>query len=386
VTLNFIFRCTIDPRTEPEVQEKMHTILESNPDNLDEAIEQDPELKALRDANPLCAELMNDPETMKILVDPDNLRALAECPDLIEADFADPSWSPPEIENATFDETAAHADTSEQMQPLELDRDEDYFEDADEALFEGLDHEEETNRFDDAEELVLDGLEPEELEIEANEASLMDGFDHDGDENQHRASSSRRMQYSQKSFRGGNNQGSSMFLSARDYLVSELVGSTTDDFIGASALEDQATSAVDTAEENANKMEALAASTTDLVNDDLVGNVEDTMDKIEETNEEIAERDVSSVTADSDVASGAANGVGVASGAAAGGVVGVALAHGGDDASKRPSVVGGVGSFLRSSVTSLSVAAKEKLATTLLGDDLGETFLEKVDERSASRR
>jgi hypothetical protein len=47
--------------TEPEVQEKMQSLLETNPDNLDEVIEQDPDLKALRDSNPLCAELMKDP-------------------------------------------------------------------------------------------------------------------------------------------------------------------------------------------------------------------------------------------------------------------------------------------------------------------------------------
>ena len=39
---------------------------------------------------------MQDPETMRILVDPDNLRALAEAPQMIELDFADPNGFIPE--------------------------------------------------------------------------------------------------------------------------------------------------------------------------------------------------------------------------------------------------------------------------------------------------
>mmetsp|Transcript_5479 Transcript_5479/g.7930 ORF Transcript_5479/g.7930 Transcript_5479/m.7930 type:complete len:618 (+) Transcript_5479:25-1878(+) len=73
---------------DPEVSEKMDKMLE-NPDNIEEAIENDPELKALQD-DPLCSALMEDPETMKILVDPENLRALGQAPDLIEQDFMNP--------------------------------------------------------------------------------------------------------------------------------------------------------------------------------------------------------------------------------------------------------------------------------------------------------
>jgi hypothetical protein len=62
----------------------MQTILHADPDKIDELIEADSELRALRDSGPLCAELMSSPDTMKILVDPDNLRALAEAPQLIE--------------------------------------------------------------------------------------------------------------------------------------------------------------------------------------------------------------------------------------------------------------------------------------------------------------
>jgi hypothetical protein len=41
---------------------------------------------------------MQDPETMKILVDPDNLRALGEAPQMIELDFADPGGFTPETD------------------------------------------------------------------------------------------------------------------------------------------------------------------------------------------------------------------------------------------------------------------------------------------------
>ena len=70
---------------DPDVQDRMNELLEMNdPDALEEAVENDPELRALRDSNPLCAELMTDPDTMRILVEPDNLRALGQCPDLID--------------------------------------------------------------------------------------------------------------------------------------------------------------------------------------------------------------------------------------------------------------------------------------------------------------
>ena len=88
----------------PEVQEQMKVLLASDPEDLEEAIENDPELRALRESNPLCAELMNDPDTMKILVDPDNLRALSDCPDMIQEDFNDPNWTPPDVESVPFDE------------------------------------------------------------------------------------------------------------------------------------------------------------------------------------------------------------------------------------------------------------------------------------------
>ena len=41
---------------------------------------------------------MSDPESMKVLVDPDNLRALGEAPGMIEADFLDPNGFEPDMD------------------------------------------------------------------------------------------------------------------------------------------------------------------------------------------------------------------------------------------------------------------------------------------------
>jgi hypothetical protein len=98
---------------DPEVQERMEEMLE-NPDTMEETIENDPQLKALRDENELCAALMSNPDTMRILIDPENLRALAEAPDLIEKDFADPTgFTPPvEVTEVTSPEITTDVPTS----------------------------------------------------------------------------------------------------------------------------------------------------------------------------------------------------------------------------------------------------------------------------------
>jgi hypothetical protein len=89
--------------SDPQVQAHMQDMLRTDPQGLDEMIQNDPELRALRDSNPLCAELMSDPETMKVLTNPDNLRALADAPGLIEQDFSNPNWDPPRLEEPPID-------------------------------------------------------------------------------------------------------------------------------------------------------------------------------------------------------------------------------------------------------------------------------------------
>jgi len=135
-----------DYMEDPEVQEQMQRLLE-DPENLEDAIENDAELRALRDSNPLCAELMQDPETMKILTDPDNLRALGEAPQMIELDFNDPHGFNPQsdfvdVEAGELDGLEASEDfleTSGSMDGLEAydadyDENEVYFPMEDEGL------------------------------------------------------------------------------------------------------------------------------------------------------------------------------------------------------------------------------------------------------------
>ena len=331
---------------DPAVQEKMHALLESNPENLDEAIEQDPELRALRDANPLCAEMMQDPETMRILVDPDNLRALAECPDLVAADFADPDWEPPDVPPTTFDDAA-------QPPPPEPA-----------SVVEGVD-------------LNNDGVIDNHLEDEEmDDEFLLEGLEHEGGDDDGHGSSARRMQ------RSNTSQSSSFFGTIRDFVAAEMLGSVTDGFSASEGL-DASASAV---EDQASQMESMAQ----LAEADAVGNLEDTMDKMEETHEEMGERDQPSA---------AATGAAVAAGAVAGGAVGVALTRrkvggGGEEGQEEEeeeeveepksgrSPFGGMGSFLRTSAIAISAVAKEHLATTLLGDDMGEHVIEKMEERN----
>lgn len=318
--------------TEPEVQEKMRVLLESNPENLDEAIEQDPELKALRDSNPLCAELMKDPETMQILIDPDNLRALADCPDLIEQDFNDPNWTPPEIRPGTFDETTA-VPIDETV--VEVEEGGEVFEDA-----EAEDEEEE------------EGMEAPEIEAAD-----------DRDSNIQKGRSARSLNSSKRSL---GSKGSSIYSSLKDYVAAEIVGSSADSMMGLDAVDtaalDQASAAADAAdaaEANASNLESVA---------DLAGNVEDTMDKIEETH-------------DDKLADSTTNAAIVGTSTVAGGAVGAAAATAAskekeDDTETSSSFRSEVGSLF----SSFHAAAKEKLATTLLGDELGEHLLEKMEE------
>jgi hypothetical protein len=88
--LRELLNAAADHMEDPEIQERMEEMLE-NPDSMEEAIEKDSYLRAMQSENELCAALMKHPDTMRILVDPGNLRALAETPDLIEKDFADPN-------------------------------------------------------------------------------------------------------------------------------------------------------------------------------------------------------------------------------------------------------------------------------------------------------
>ena len=305
--------------TEPEVQEKMRVLLESNPENLEEAIEQDPELKALRDSNPLCAELMKDPETMQILVDPENLRALAECPDLVEQDFNDPNWTPPEVQPGTFDETTVVPAEEVVTEELEVEGEEDE-----------------------------EGMEIPEMEAADDERSGMQG-----------SRSARSLNSSKRTI---GSRGSSIYTNFKDYVAAEIVGSGADSMMGLDVVDtsavDQASAAAEAAEANASHLESVA---------DMTGNVEDTMDKIEETHDD--------KLADSNMNMGV-----VATSTAAGGAAGVAAATAASPDNDKSEASSSFRSEIGSIFSSFHAAAKETLATTLLGDDMGEHLLEKMEE------
>jgi hypothetical protein len=314
--------------TEPEVHEKMRDLLDTNPENLDEAIEQDPELKALRDSNPLCAELMKDPETMQILIDPDNLRALADCPDLIEQDFNDPNWTPPEIQPGTFDETTAVP--------------------VDEGVVDGANGHGE----------VLDDADGDQ-DDEGFEIPEMEDADDDRDSGLHKGRSARSLNSSRRSM---GSMGSSIYATLKDYVASEIVGGGVDSLMGLDAVDtaaiDQASAAADAAEANASNLESVA---------DMAGNVEDTMDKLEETN-------------DAKLADSTTNAAIVGTSTAAGGAIGVAAASSVSKDKEDDTETSSFRSEIGSLFSSFHAAAKEKLATTLLGDDLGEFLIEKMEE------
>jgi hypothetical protein len=85
----FSIHSAADRLADPAVQAQIFEAL-NDPALLPLFIESNKELRELRDSNPLCAEMMNDPETFRIISIPENLRALGDAPGLIEADFADP--------------------------------------------------------------------------------------------------------------------------------------------------------------------------------------------------------------------------------------------------------------------------------------------------------
>jgi hypothetical protein len=383
-----LFSCWAD--VAPEVQVRMHELLESNPDNLPEVIEQDPELKALRDANPLCAELMNDPETMKILIEPDNLRALGECPDLIAADFSDPTWTPPDVENATFDDAMAPPEPTEL--PVEPDG---------------------------TEEVVIEEVGPEE---EEEDEGFLEGFEREEEDDARGAAgkkaASKRGSTARDSSQGGN--GVSAYITSLgtglvDYVAGETVGVTLnevtgmggeEDVAGLTALEDQVAAAeeqVAAVEETAAAADEAQAATlnSSLANlascaadageyaasDDVAGTLQDNMEKIEEAHDKQMEDSGMSTGA---VAGTAVGGTVVMGGGAAAVVARQRRNRGPEDSldleddlsPKRTSVVGLAGSFVRSSVSTFATAATAQLATSFLGEDLGESFMEKMEASS----
>jgi len=387
-----------DYMEDPEVQDQMDKLME-DPEGLEEAIENDEELRALRDSNPLCAELMSDPETMKILTDPENLRALGEAPDLIEADFSDPNWSAPDIEMGEGD-MDFDADVS-----VDGDVDADVEADGDaDADAEG----EEGDEFEGEEE-DEEGAIWEDAELEQQEGGQSGGQQRSGGN-----APQNKQQQKQQDANAEGGIGASVATCARDLaagaIVGHLLGGVGGDLFGGGGddmggladaadgldaaegmdgmdmdmggmedleIDDDALdAAADGADEAANDVMDNAVAASDMVADtDFADTLEEGMDGGEDA---MGEHEIDK----KDAAKGAA--AGGAAGAAAGGTAG-AVADGKkkeeeEEEEKKGGWFGNMGSAVFS-------AAKEQMAATLLGDDLAEMFVEKMegdDEESDS--
>jgi len=352
---------------DPEVREQMRILLENDPDDLEEAIENDPELRALREANPLCAELMNDPETMRILVDPDNLRALAECPDMIEADFADPDWMPPDVEGVQFDDELVDADGADGAEDVEGEEEDD------------------------------------------DDEGFMDEYERGDATDNKSANKKQSKKKQQQKKKDGQQQGGGFFSTLGtglvDYLAAETVGMTTGDLMGddgdfedlveEEAVDEVAETAEDTAD-NADNLANTAAAAAEFVSDDNVAeNLENTMDNVEEVGEKQA-GDNNYQSSD-----GTSSAVRTAENAALGGVAALTVAGMAVEKEKEKNQDKGKqeededkddedepkkGRLRRfrgavgGAIGALGTAAKEMAATAVLGEDLAEDLVEKIEE------
>jgi hypothetical protein len=416
-----------DHMSDPAVQEQMSQLLEMDPDQLEEAIEQDPDLSALRQLNPLCAELMNDPSTLKILVDPDNLRALGDCPDLIQADFASPDWNPPDLESYDFDDATGGQAGTESFFDADGDFDADV--DADGDVDTDVDADGNVDTDVDADGDVDTGVEGEEGEGEEQQqpsqqqqSSFMDEYER-GDDTQaanKQQQKSRQNDNKKNDEQGGGGGGyfSTYGTGLLNYVAAQTVGTTfsdlmggTDDF-GLDGLDDQAAQAADSAAasadtassfadraqqtvDNAQSFSATASTVGDLAaSDAFTSNLESTMDNVEEAadcNEEQDREQAMASGAATGLAIGAAGmgavGIGAAGVGAASMVRGTSRSAGDDDEEEeeredRP-MKGKLGRLSRAiggTLAAFGTATKEYAVTAVVGADLAKEILDKMDE------
>ena len=364
-----------DYMEDPEVQDQMDKLMD-DPEGLEDAIEADEELRALRDSNPLCAELMSDPETMKILTDPENLRALGEAPDLIEADFADPNWSAPDIEMGEGD----------------MDFDADVSVDGDVEADAEADGEGEGDEGDDGDEEEEEEAIWEDAELEQQEGGQQQGGQRGGNAPKNQQQQKQQQQGGQ----GEGGIGASVATCARDLaagaIVGHLLGGSVDLFGGGDDMggladaadgldaadgmddfeidEDGLDAVAEGADEAGNEVMDNAVAASEMVGDtDFADTLEEGMDGGEDA---MGEHELEKQNA----AKGAA--AGGAAGAAAGGTAGAAAdkkTAEEEEEKKKGGWFGNMGSAVFS-------AAKEQMAATILGDDLAEMLVEKMEESS----
>ena len=396
---------------DPEMKEKLdHLKTIDDPEQLAEEIENDPELRALRDSNELCSELMSDPDTLKIMTEPDNLRALGECPDLIEADMANPEWDP-EMDYAETEEAdAANAQGDGVEDEIEEEEDE----------------EEEDELEEDEGEEEEEGLEYElgEEEMEERKDSGQNGAKGKGG----KAKQNPKSRAQQRKDQRGNFL-TNVGVGLSEMIAGEVAGVGTeglmsggdeldafgamDDYGGAmdemdalddadaledvdelDALEEAADTAMDAADgaaeaaEASDLVEQAEQAAELLTEDDVCDNIDQMNDQLEAAEEAVDENADKAADAATDKKAMAKDG------AAAGGI---AAAPGADDKAKdgqgkSRSIEDGdakdeeapkkknrfkfMGNFVANVVTS----AKENIATSILGDDFGEALVEKMEE------
>lgn len=378
-----------DHMENPEVQEQMQKLLE-DPDNLEDAIENDDDLRALRESSPLCEELMSDPETLKILVDPDNLRALGEAPGLIEADFLDPNGFEPDVgEMGNMEGMEEGYDrwdgTGDDFDDYDVDVDEDFDDEFDEEVEVDDEEEEEAGFFDDV----------EFEEQEAGDSNQQGASKGKGAQNKNQARSKQTNQQAEGQEAEGKSKFggimSSIGAAATDLIAAHIVGSVFSEVLpGDDGVANVGGGGGDVANmAMVDDIENAADGAGDMVDEDVQGYMEEIDEKANETKEAQVEENRAKTRGGT---------AGTAAGGAAGGaVVGRSVTKSRVDAnqeeeegfqdeieeSKPQSMTKILGSSVFSKAKNLASAtmssAKETVAGTLLGDDFGEMLVERFE-------
>lgn len=358
-----------DYMEDPDVQEEMNRMME-NPESMEDAIEQNENLKGLRETNPVCAELMSDPDTMKCLTDPDNLRALGDAPDMIEADFADSGFEPPDTEVDYGGETDAP----------EIDGDMDDLE-AREPNFEPQEkqlpdiQEVDESAFEDLEEPEIEPEPQEEFgadEEEGIEGPAAEDFeDVEYDERQGGSSSRARGRQQQKKQANQNSKGG-RFGGVTDAAVGWLGGAVLGELVGDFSLgggEEEMEIAEDAALVGAvGASMATAGDEMDAI-DDFAETAQDQMENAEEVADQADDdRDRDRRSA----AVGAGAGVGVAT-------TDDRKKSGTEEEEEEDDGPKGFRGFMGSAASALKDAAKETVMAAVIGEDATEFIVDDLE-------
>jgi hypothetical protein len=364
-----------DHMADPEVQKQMQELLENDAEGLQEAIDNDPDLSALRDSSPFVAELMSDPETMKILTDPDNLRALGEAPGLIESDFVDPDWQPPEDIETGGDGTGVSTGV-------------DTYQEGDLDYGDGEDVED----ADEEEDGLLD-------DYELGETEDNDGNNAANDDNNASKGGNKSKSKDEKSDSksGGGGFFAQIGAGFTDMLASEFVGISVKEMTGgddmlpmdipgeeAAGAAEGAAGTADSIGNATSQVAGVAKAADEFASSDVgdsLSNLENSLNEVENQAEDERNRNAERAA------------MGAAVGAAAGGAImgGGAMASGGRqnkslDADGERESEGEAGEtkgrfgFIGKMASKISSAAKEQVAASFLGADLGSIVVDKIDK------